>query len=50
MSGNIKLSSIHSTYIFIQLWNTREQQLMYPVGPVMEEVKQDQGPGEGGVW
>ena len=49
MSGNIKLSSIHSSYIFIQEWNTRQQQLLRPVGPVMEEVKQEQGPGEGGA-
>ena len=49
MSANIKLSSIHSSYIFIQEWNTRQQQLLRPVGPVMEEVKQEQGPGEGGA-
>lgn len=46
MSGNIKLSSIHSAYLIIQEWNTRQQQLQRPVGPVMEEVKLDQGLGD----
>ncbi len=49
MSGNIKLQSIHSSYLFIQDWNTRQQQLQRPVGPVMEEVKQEQGPAEIGA-
>jgi hypothetical protein len=47
LSNHIKLSSIHSFYIIIQDLNTSQQKLQRPVGPVMEEFKQDQGPGEG---
>jgi hypothetical protein len=49
MSSNIKLSSIHSFYILIQEWNTRHQKMIRSVGPLMEEEKKEQEPGQGGA-
>lgn len=45
LSSNIKLYSIHSAYLIIQEWNTRQQQQVRPVGPVMEELKQEMDTG-----
>ncbi len=47
LSSYIKLSSIHSAYLIIQQWNTRQQQQVRPVGPVMEEVKREIEGGNG---
>ena len=45
LSSTVKLSSIHSAYLFIQDWNTRQQQMLRPVGPVMEEAKHEKNSG-----